>query len=65
VTGEVSPRIPIRAFKEALFDPAHVAALDRFNQDVLYQDSADYATYVRAEYEAERPVIARLGLRID
>ena len=53
------------AFKEALFDPAHVAALDRFNQDVLYQDSADYTAYVREELEVERAVIARLGLRID
>jgi hypothetical protein len=53
------------AFKEALFGPAHVAALDRFNQDVLYQDSAGYAAYARAEYEAERAVIERLGLRID
>ena len=53
------------AFKEALFDPVHVATLNRLNQNVPYQDSADYATYVQAEYEAERAVIARLGLRID
>ena len=45
--------------------PGRRAALEHFNQEVLYLDSADYAAFVREELEVQRAIIARLGLRID
>ena len=51
------------AFKDALNDPAHVAVLDRFDMQIAYLDSEDYATAVRRQYEEEREMVRRLGLR--
>ncbi len=52
------------AFKEALFDPAHLAVLERYDMDVLYQDSADYAAYAREYYEQDSAIIRRMGLKL-
>ncbi|WP_431281105.1 tripartite tricarboxylate transporter substrate binding protein [Humitalea sp. 24SJ18S-53] len=52
------------AFKEALFDPAHIAMLDRFDMQPMYLDSDAYATFARRQYEEERVMIQRLGLRL-
>jgi tripartite-type tricarboxylate transporter receptor subunit TctC len=52
------------AFKEALFDPAHVTMLDRFDMQPMYLDSEGYATFARRQYEEERVMIQRLGLRL-
>ena len=51
------------SFKDALNDPAHVAVLDRFDMQIAYLDSEDYATAVRRQYEEEREMVRRLGLR--
>jgi tripartite-type tricarboxylate transporter receptor subunit TctC len=51
------------AFKDALYDPAHVAVLDRFDMHIAYLGSEDYAAAVRRQYEAERDAVRRLGLR--
>jgi tripartite-type tricarboxylate transporter receptor subunit TctC len=51
------------AFKDALYDPAHVAVLDRFDMQIAYLNSEDYATAVRRQYEEEREMVRRLGLR--
>src|SRR5215210_7257212 len=51
------------AFKDALNDPAHVAVLDRFDMQIAYLNSEDYATAVRRQYEEEREMVRRLGLR--
>jgi tripartite-type tricarboxylate transporter receptor subunit TctC len=51
------------AFKNALYDPAHVAVLDRFDMHIAYLGSEDYATAVRQQYEAERDAVRRRGLR--
>jgi tripartite-type tricarboxylate transporter receptor subunit TctC len=52
------------AFREALFDPAHVAILDRFDMQPMYLDSADYAAFARRQFAEEGEMIRRLGLRI-
>jgi tripartite-type tricarboxylate transporter receptor subunit TctC len=56
-------RILHDGFKQALFDPAHVAVLDRFDMKVEYLDSEAYATAAQARYEEEREMVQRLGLR--
>ncbi|OYW09248.1 MAG: hypothetical protein B7Z53_03320 [Rhodospirillales bacterium 12-71-4] len=57
-------RILHDAFKEALYDPAHIAILDRFDMAPFYLNSADYAAFARRQYEEEGVMIRRLGLRL-
>jgi tripartite-type tricarboxylate transporter receptor subunit TctC len=52
------------AFKAALFDPAHVAELARFDQEVTYLGSADYGRSMRDAFAAERRAVERLGLAL-
>lgn len=49
-------------FRTALFDPAHLAALERFHQRPLYLNSADYAAAVRVQFETEREALRRIGM---
>lgn len=50
------------AFRTALFDPRHIAELGRYDQDVAYLDSADYARSMREAFAAEKRTVERLGL---
>jgi tripartite-type tricarboxylate transporter receptor subunit TctC len=50
------------AFKSAMFDPAHVAELARYDQELAYLDPDDYARAMRESYAAERRAVERLGL---
>jgi tripartite-type tricarboxylate transporter receptor subunit TctC len=50
------------AFKAALHDPAHVAELAKYDQDVAYLGAEDYARSLREAYAAERRNVERLGL---
>jgi tripartite-type tricarboxylate transporter receptor subunit TctC len=50
------------AFKAALFDPAHVAELTRYDQDVAYLGPEDYGRVLREGYAAEKRNVERLGL---
>jgi tripartite-type tricarboxylate transporter receptor subunit TctC len=52
------------AFKTALFDPAHIAELARFDQEVAYLGSADYGRSMRDAFAAERRAVERLGLAL-
>jgi tripartite-type tricarboxylate transporter receptor subunit TctC len=52
------------AFREALFDPAHIAILDRFDMQPMYLGSADYAAFARRQFAEEGEMIRRMGLRI-
>jgi len=52
------------AFKEALFDPAHLAVIARFDMPVRYLNSADYAVAARAHYEDEKQTVQELGLKL-
>ena len=53
------------AFKAALFDPAHLAALDRFDMPLRYMGTEDYDAFARQLFEEEGAAVRALGLRID
>ena len=50
------------AFKKTLEDPAVQAALDRYDQPVVYMDTAQYTEFARKTFVAERATMERLGL---
>lgn len=50
------------AFKAALFDPAHVAELAKYDQEVAYLGPDDYGRALREAYAAEKRTVERLGL---
>ncbi|WP_439551815.1 tripartite tricarboxylate transporter substrate binding protein [Falsiroseomonas sp.] len=52
------------AFKEALYDPAHMAVLDRFDMAPMYLGPDEYATDARRTFATEGEMIRRLGLRL-
>jgi tripartite-type tricarboxylate transporter receptor subunit TctC len=51
-----------RAFKTAMYDPAHIAELAKYDQELAYLGPEDYAQAMREAYQAERRVVERLGL---
>jgi tripartite-type tricarboxylate transporter receptor subunit TctC len=51
------------AFKDALYDPAHGAVLDRYDMQIAYLNSEDYASAVRQQYAEEGEMARRLGWR--
>ncbi len=57
-------RILHDAFREALFDPAHVAILERFDMAPFYLGPEEYAAFARRTYREEGEMIRRLGLRL-
>ncbi|MGG5822990.1 tripartite tricarboxylate transporter substrate binding protein [Falsiroseomonas sp. HW251] len=52
------------AFKEALYDPAHVAVLDRYDMAPMYLGPEDYAAFARRTYAEEGEMIRKMGLRL-
>ncbi len=50
------------AFKKTLDDPTVLAVFDRYDQTVIYKDTAEYTRFARESFEAERATIERLGL---
>lgn len=50
------------AFKKTVEDPAVLAMLDKFDQPVIYMDSARYTKFAADTFEAEKKTIERLGL---
>lgn len=50
------------AFKQALYDPAHVAILDRYDMPLIYADSATYTEMAHKQFESDKLLIKRLGL---
>jgi tripartite-type tricarboxylate transporter receptor subunit TctC len=51
--------------KEALYDPAHLAILERFDMPVMYKDTATYQAFVRQQIEEDRAMIEKLGLKLN
>jgi tripartite-type tricarboxylate transporter receptor subunit TctC len=51
-----------QAFKAAMNDPAHIAELAKYDQELAYLGPEDYAQAMRETYQAERRVVERLGL---
>lgn len=50
-------------FKQALYDPQHLATLERLDQPVEYLDSTAYAQFLAETTDAEERRVDRLGLR--
>jgi tripartite-type tricarboxylate transporter receptor subunit TctC len=50
------------AFRAALFEPAHVAELARYDQEPAYLGPEDYGRAIKAAFDAERKVVERLGM---
>lgn len=50
------------AFRSAMHHPAHLAELERYDQDLAYLGTADYAAAMRAAYATEKRTVERLGL---
>lgn len=50
------------AFKIALHDPAHIAELAKYDQEIAYLGPADYGRALREAYAAEKRNVDRLGL---
>ncbi|MBQ0958913.1 tripartite tricarboxylate transporter substrate binding protein [Ideonella sp. 4Y11] len=50
------------AFKAALFDPAHLAELAKYDQEPMYLGPEEYGAALREAYAAEKRTVERLGL---
>jgi tripartite-type tricarboxylate transporter receptor subunit TctC len=51
-----------RAFKSALFDPVHLAEMQKYDLEPAYLGPADYARACREAYAEEKRIVERLGL---
>jgi tripartite-type tricarboxylate transporter receptor subunit TctC len=49
-------------FRKTLEDPAVLAMLEKFDQPVIYMDSATYTRWAAATFAAEKATIERLGM---
>ena len=56
-------RILQDAFKSALDDPTYLKTLDRLGHERVYMSSEDYLKWARENYENERRIVERLGLK--
>ena len=50
------------AFKKTLEDPAVLATLEKYDQSVIYMNTADYTRFIAEQFVKEKAVIERLGL---
>jgi tripartite-type tricarboxylate transporter receptor subunit TctC len=50
------------AFKLAMNEPAHLAELERYDQELAYLNTEDYGRAMREAYAAEKRAVERLGL---
>ena len=50
------------AFRKTLDDPAVLASFERYDQTIIYMNTADYTRFAQETFEAERATIDRLGL---
>ena len=50
------------AFRKTLEDPAVLAAFEKYDQSVIYMNTADYEKFIQEQYVKEKALIERLGL---
>ncbi len=50
------------AFKKSLDDPAVLATFEKYDQSVIYMNTAEFTKFARDNYAKEKAVIERLGL---
>ena len=51
------------AFRRAMDDPNYLKTLERYDQPVKYMSGAEYTAYAKNQFEQDRVVMERLGLR--
>jgi tripartite-type tricarboxylate transporter receptor subunit TctC len=49
------------AFRKGMEDTAHMQAMEKYDQDLMYLSSDDYAKFARETYAAEKAAMARLA----
>lgn len=52
------------AFKKTLEDPAVLATFEKYDQSVIYMNTADYTRFIQETYQREKLIIERLGLSL-
>ena len=52
------------AFKKTLEDPAVLASFEKYDQSVIYMNTADYTKFIADQFVKEKAVIERLGLAL-
>ena len=52
------------AFKKTLDDPAVLAIFEKYDQSVIYMNTADYTKFAQVNYLKEKAVIEKLGLAL-
>lgn len=50
------------AFKKTLDDPTVLAVFDKFDQTIIYKNTADYTQFAKDSFTSEKALIERLGL---
>ena len=50
------------AFRKTLEDPSVLNAFEKYDQSVIYMNSADYEKFIREQYVKEKVLIEKLGL---
>jgi tripartite-type tricarboxylate transporter receptor subunit TctC len=50
------------AFHKVLNDPAVIATLEKFDQPIIYMNSADYTKYAQTTFREEKETVESLGL---
>ena len=50
------------AFRRTLNDPAVLATFDKYDQSVIYMNTAQYTRFARETFAAEKATIERLGM---
>ncbi len=50
--------------KQAMFDPAHLATIDRFDMQAVHMDTAAYTAFAHRLHEQYGAVVRRLGLKL-
>lgn len=50
------------AFRKAMFDPAFVHEIAKYDQELEYLGPAEYGTWLREQYAREKLVVERMGL---
>ena len=53
------------AFKKGMEDPSYIAAMERFDQEPFYLNSADYHAYAMGAIAQEKRLVEELGLKAD
>jgi hypothetical protein len=50
------------AFKQAMEMPNHVEVLAKYDQELLYMDSKQYARFAEETFRKEKVLVEKLGL---